>query len=97
MLGYPVGGFDFPCAGWYDINGEVDYMPASKKQIDQISAYQKANNEQILIKPRKEDRISERIQVLIEQGKTTSKQAYIIQAVKKQLEADGLPVDFDRE
>ena len=72
-------------------------MPASKKQIDRISEYQKANNEQILIKPRKEDRISERIQVLIDQRKTTSKQAYIIQAVKNQLEADGLPVDFDKE
>ena len=70
-------------------------MPATKKQIDRISEYQKANNEQILIKPRREDRISERIQVLIEQGKTASKQAYIIQAVKNQLEADGLPIDYD--
>ena len=70
-------------------------MPATKKQIDRISEYQKANNEQILIKPRREDRISERIQILIEQGKATSKQAYIIQAVKNQLEADGLPIDFD--
>ena len=72
-------------------------MAASKKQIDRISEYQKANNEQILIKPRKEDRISERIQVLIERGVTTSKQAYIIQAVKNQLEADGLSIDFDKE
>ena len=32
---------------------------------------------------------------LIEQGKATSRQAYIIQAVKNQLEVDGLPVDFD--
>lgn len=71
-------------------------MPASKKQMDRIAEYQKINNEQILIKPRKEDRISERIQVLIEQGKATSKQKYIIQAVKNQLEADGLPVDFDK-
>ena len=57
-------------------------MPVSKEQIDKIAKYQKANNEQILIKPRKEDRISERIQVLIDAKKTTSKQAYIIQAVK---------------
>lgn len=70
-------------------------MSATKKQIDRISEYQKANNEQILIKPRKADRISERIQVLIERGKTTSKQAYIIQAVKDQLDADGVPLDFD--
>ena len=41
-------------------------MPASKKQMDKIAEYQKANNEQILIKPRREDRISERIQVLID-------------------------------
>ena len=66
-------------------------MPASKKQMDKIAEYQKANNEQILIKPRREDRISERIQVLIDAKKTTSKQAYIIQAVKNQLERDGVP------
>ena len=70
-------------------------MPATKKQIDRISEYQKTNNEQILITPRKEDRISERIQVLIEQKRVSSKQAYIIQAVKNQLDADGIPVDFD--
>ena len=61
-------------------------MPASKKQMDKIAEYQKANNEQILIKPRREDRISERIQVLIDAKKTTSKQA-----VKNQLERDGVP------
>ena len=66
-------------------------MPASKKQMDKIAEYQKANNEQILIKPRREDMISERIQVLIDAKKTTSKQAYIIQAVKNQLERDGVP------
>ena len=66
-------------------------MPAAKKQRDKIAEYQKANNEQILIKPRREDRISERIQVLIDAKKTTSKQAYIIQAVKNQLERDGVP------
>ena len=66
-------------------------MPASKKQMDKIAEYQKANNEQILIKPRREDRISERIQVLIDAKKTTSKQAYILQAVKNQLERDGVP------
>lgn len=71
-------------------------MPVSKKQIDKIAKYQKANNEQILIKPRREDRISERIQVLVERGETPSKQAYIIRAVKNQLEADGVPVDFDK-
>ena len=70
-------------------------MPATKKQIDRIAEYQKTNNEQILIKPRKEDRISERIQVLIDSGKVASKQAYIIQAVKNQLEADGVSIDFD--
>ena len=72
-------------------------MPVSKEQIEKIAQYQKANNEQILIKPRKEDRISERIQILIEAKKASSKQAYIIQAVKNQLEADGLPIDFDAE
>lgn len=72
-------------------------MPVSKEQIEKIAQYQKTNNEQILIKPRKEDRISERIQILIDAKKASSKQAYIIQAVKNQLEADGVPVDFDKE
>lgn len=73
-----------------------DTMPASKEQMDKIAKYQKANNEQILIKPRKEDRISERIQILIDEKKVASKQAYIIQAIKNQLERDGLPIDFDK-
>ena len=72
-------------------------MPVSKEQIEKIAQYQKTNNEQILIKPRKEDRISERIQIPIDAKKASSKQAYIIQAVKNQLEADGVPVDFDKE
>ena len=72
-------------------------MPVSKEQIEKIAQYQKTNNEQILIKPRKEDRISERIQILIDAKKTLSKQAYIIQAVKNQLELDGVPIDFDAE
>lgn len=72
-------------------------MPVSKEQIEKIAQYQKTNNEQILIKPRKEDRISERIQILIDAKKTSSKQAYIIQAVKNQLELDGVPIDFDAE
>ena len=72
-------------------------MPVSKEQIEKITQYQKTNNEQILIKPRKEDRISERIQILIDAKKTSSKQAYIIQAVKNQLELDGVPIDFDAE
>ena len=72
-------------------------MPVSKEQIEKIAKYQKTNNEQILIKPRKEDRISERIQILIDAKKTSSKQAYIIQAVKNQLELDGIPIDFDAE
>ena len=66
-------------------------MPVSKDQIEKIAQYQKANNEQILIKPRREDRISERIQILIDAKKTPSKQAYIIQAIKNQLERDGIP------
>ena len=71
-------------------------MPLSKKQIEKMAIYPTEHVEQILIKPRKDDRISERIQFLIEQNRTKSKQAYIIEAVKKQLEADGVPVDFDQ-
>lgn len=67
-------------------------MP-SKQNIKAIGEWQAENVERIVIKPRKSDRISERIQVLIDKGTTKSKQAYIIEAIKEKLEKDGLPID----
>ena len=64
---------------------------ASNQNIKAIDAWQAENIEKILIKPRRSEHISERIQLAIEQGKAKSRQAYIIEAVKKALEADGIP------
>lgn len=59
-----------------------------KQNTKKIDEWQAENVERIVIKPRKEDRISERIQALIDAGKCKSKQAYIINAVKSKLEED---------
>jgi len=67
-------------------------MPASKEQMERIAKYQKEYNEQILIKPRKEDKISDRIQLAIDRGIAKSKQAYILNAIHRALEADGIPL-----
>ena len=64
---------------------------ASNQNIKAIDAWQAENIEKILIKPRKTEHISERIQLAIDQGKAKSRQAYILVAVKKALEADGIP------
>ena len=70
---------------------------SSNQNIKAIDAWQAENVEKILIKPRKSEHISERIQIAIEQGKAKSRQAYIIEAVKKALEADGIPEISDSD
>ncbi len=69
---------------------------AKKQDIKAIDAWQSENIERIVIKPRKADHISERIQIAIDRGLTKSRQAYILDAVKKALDADGIPVIKDR-
>ena len=64
---------------------------AKKQDIKAIDAWQSENVERIVIKPRKADHISDRIQIAIERGLTKSRQAYILDAVKRALEADGIP------
>ena len=64
---------------------------AKKQDIKAIDAWQSENIERIVIKPRKADHISERIQIAIDRGLTKSRQAYILDAVKKTLDADGIP------
>ena len=64
---------------------------AKKQDIKAIDAWQSENIERIVIKPRKADHISERIQIAIDRGLTKSRQAYILDAVKKALDADGIP------
>ena len=64
---------------------------AKKQDIKAIDAWQSENIERIVIKPRKADHISERIQIAIDRGLTKSRQAYILDAVKKALDDDGIP------
>lgn len=68
---------------------------AKKQDIKAIDAWQSENVERIVIKPRKADQISERIQIAIDRGIAKSRQAYILDAVKKALDADGIPVNGD--
>ena len=65
-------------------------MP-SKQNLRAIDAWQKENIERITIKPNKREHISDRIQVAIDRGLAKSRQAYILSAIRKALEADGIP------
>ena len=64
---------------------------AKKQDIKAIDAWQSENIERIVIKPRKDDHVSERIQIAIDRGIAKSRQAYILDAVKRTLDADGIP------
>lgn len=78
---------------------EKENKAKKKQNIKKIDEWQAANTERIVIKPRIEDRISERIQALVEAKKAKSKQSYIIDAIKLKLEEDegnsgiGTPID----
>ena len=68
---------------------------ASKQNIQAIDAWNRENTDLIRLRVRKEERLNERIQLAIEQGKAKSRQAYILDAIKKALEADGIPTQED--
>ena len=65
---------------------------AKKQDTRAIDAWQSENVERIVIKPRKADHISERIQIAMGRGIAKSRQAYILDAVKRALDADGIPI-----
>ncbi len=69
---------------------EVFFMP-SKQNIRAIDAWQAKNIERIVIKPNRRDHISDRIQIAIDRGLAKSRQGYILDAVRRALEADGIP------
>ena len=62
-------------------------MP-SKQNIKKISEWQETYTDLLRIRVRKEERIPERIQALIDSGKTKSRQSYIIDAILAALERD---------
>ena len=68
---------------------------ASKQNTKAIDAWQNENIERIIIKPRKGEHISDRIQIAIDRGITKSRQAYILDAVRKALEEDNIPLIED--
>ena len=70
---------------------------ARKQNTKAIDAWQAEHVEKIVIKPRREKHLSERIQMAIDRGCGKSRQAYIIDAVCKALEADGIPEIRDTE
>lgn len=68
---------------------------ASKQNLKAIDAWQAENIERIVIKPNKKEHISDRIQIAVDRGITKSRQAYILDAVRKALEADDIPMIED--
>jgi len=69
-------------------------MP-SKQNTQAIDAWNRENTDLIRIRARKEERLNERIQLAIDRGITKSRQAYILDAVRKALEEDGIPMIED--
>ena len=69
---------------------EMIKMP-SKQNIQAISKWQEDNTDLVRIRIRKMEHIPERIQLAIDAGKASSRQAYIINAILAALERDGIP------
>jgi len=68
---------------------------ASKQNTQAIDAWNRENTDLIRIRARKDEHLNERIQIAIDRGITKSRQAYILDAVRKALEADDIPVIED--
>ena len=68
-----------------------------KQNTKKINEWKAANITRINLEFRNDTHIIERINKAIEQGKAKSRQAYIIEAVKKALEADGIPEISDSD
>ena len=70
-------------------------MPRLKKDKSEIWSYRndfaREHYDTIRAQAQKADGIPARLDAAITAGKATSRQAYIIAAIKKQLDADGIP------
>ena len=64
---------------------------SSKQNFRVIDDWQRENVERIVIKPNRKQHISDRIQIAIDRGLAKSRQAYILAAIQKALEEDGIP------
>ena len=65
-------------------------MP-SKQNTKAIDAWQAEHLERIVIKPNKKEHLYERVQAAVDRGLAKSRQAYILAAIRKALEEDGIP------
>lgn len=70
---------------------DEDEIMASKQNIKAIEEWNRENTDLIRIRVRKKEHLSERIQMAIDKGCGKSRQAYILDAVRRALEADGIP------
>jgi len=68
---------------------------ASKQNTQAIDAWNRENTDLIRIRARKDEHLNERIQIAIDRGITKSRQAYILDAIRKALEADDIPMIED--
>lgn len=65
---------------------------ASKQNTQAIDAWNRENTDLIRIRARKDEHLNDRIQIAIDRGITKSRQAYILDAVRKALEEDNIPM-----
>ncbi|MCR4621717.1 MAG: hypothetical protein K5663_06505 [Clostridiales bacterium] len=63
----------------------------AKQNIQKINEWKAANVTRINLEFRNDTHIAERISKAVEMGKAKSRQAYILDAIKKALDADGIP------
>ena len=68
---------------------------ASKRNTQAIDAWNRENTDLIRIRARKDEHLNERIQIAIDRGIAKSRQAYILDAIRKALEADDIPMIED--
>ena len=66
-------------------------MP-SKQNTKAITSWKKDNIDIIRLEPKKSAHIPARVQLAVNAGKSTSRQAYILSAILEKLERDGIPV-----
>lgn len=64
---------------------------ASKQNTKAIHAWTLEHTDMIRFRARKEERLPERLQMVVDQGIAKSKQAYILEVLRKALELDGIP------
>lgn len=70
-------------------------MP-SKQNTKAITRWKKDNVDVIRLEPKKSAHIPARVQLAVNAGKSTSRQAYILSAILEKLERDRIPAIEDQ-